>query len=134
MFDTAALTRQETADAIPPAVQARFAELARAVQSRTVLCWGEHCTECAFPGCYSSCQFYAPRADMHCRRFEDGIVSVKGHGVQLMKVNFKQWARLEAIGANTVTSASAASVIESQNLRSGKALLAAPLPICSGAI
>ena len=35
--------------------------------------WGEHCTECAVPECYASCDLYAARVDGKCRRFAEGI-------------------------------------------------------------
>ena len=43
------------------------------VTHRSVLEWGEHCTECAIPQCYSTCDFYSARSDGKCRRFLYGL-------------------------------------------------------------
>ena len=64
------------------------------------LVWGEHCTECAWPACYSNCSLYTPRQDLNCRRFEDGIVPVTidmGDGITGggMRVGFRQWGKLK---------------------------------------
>src|SRR5438128_12515725 len=116
MFDSAALSSHETAPPPPADVLARFSEFARMVRTRTILTWGEHCTECAFPGCYSSCQFYTPRIDMHCRRFEEGIVALAAGDVRLMRITFKRWGKLEAIGSKAATDAPAANQLESRHL------------------
>ncbi len=43
------------------------------IRSFSLLNWGEHCVECAFPACYKTCNLYEPRADGRCRRFRFGI-------------------------------------------------------------
>ena len=35
--------------------------LSNIVSMRTVLPWGEHCTECAWPTCYTTCDLYEAR-------------------------------------------------------------------------
>jgi FkbH-like protein len=68
---------------------------------RAFLFWGEHCTECAAPACYLSCDLYDPRADMRCRRFEQGIFrntafpSASGAGAEVL---FRRWGKIEARG------------------------------------
>src|ERR1051326_8640095 len=65
------------------------------------LVWGEHCTECAAPACYQSCDLYDPRPDTRCRRFRFGIYqnhgfsSFRGYGAE---VAFKKWGVLAAMG------------------------------------
>jgi FkbH-like protein len=44
--------------------------------SRSILAWGEHCTECALPECFETCDLYEPRSDHKCRRFREGIVKI----------------------------------------------------------
>jgi hypothetical protein len=58
------------------AVLERFAEARNLVQQRTLLSWGEHCTESVWPSCYSTCEFYSPRPDLKCRRFAEGFVRI----------------------------------------------------------
>jgi FkbH-like protein len=61
--------------------------------------WGEHCSECAYPACYSQCSFYSPRADLHCRRFDRGIEAVRANqDLGLTQIQFRQWGKLEGQG------------------------------------
>lgn len=55
--------------------------------------WEEHCTECTYPTCYSTCDLYRQRADGHCARFEDGVRRIGRRGGV---VGFGRWAKLEA--------------------------------------
>lgn len=72
---------------------------------RAFLLWGEHCTECAAPDCFSSCDLYAARSDERCRRFEYGIFknraypSAAGYGAEVV---FKRWGKIEARGNATL--------------------------------
>ena len=82
-------------------IGASLATTAGALAHRSDLVWGEHCTECAWPTCYAHCSLYTPRADLQCRRFDEGIVPVvverDGRARQpAMRVGFRQWAKLEA--------------------------------------
>jgi FkbH-like protein len=67
----------------------------------SLLFWGEHCTECAAPGCYQTCDLYQPRPDGRCRRFGYGIhknrhfSSIRGYGAE---ISFKKWGRIVAAG------------------------------------
>jgi FkbH-like protein len=83
---------------LPAETQQKFRDLARAVAARSLMVWGEHCSECAFPTCYTSCAFYTPRRDLHCRRFADGIEKGRIGNVALGRVRFRRWAKLEAAG------------------------------------
>jgi FkbH-like protein len=68
---------------------------------RAFLLWGEHCTECAAPACYESCDLYAARPDQRCRRFEFGAFRnpafpcASGAGAEVL---FKRWGKIEARG------------------------------------
>lgn len=63
-----------------------------------LLIWGEHCTECAAPACYTSCDLYAPTLLGKCRRFENGIERVGTAYPPVAHVDFRQWGKLEARG------------------------------------
>ncbi len=43
---------------IPADVLSRFGELRSTVAGRTLIPWGEHCTECVWPTCYTTCDLY----------------------------------------------------------------------------
>ncbi len=90
--------RANTRITLPAETRQKFRELAAAVEARSLMIWGEHCSECAFPTCYASCAFYTPRRDGHCRRFADGIEQGKTGNVALGRVRFRRWAKLEGAG------------------------------------
>jgi FkbH-like protein len=91
---------------------------------RALLLWGEHCTECAAPDCYTSCNLYSARPDTRCRRFEYGVYrnrnfrSAAGHGAEVV---FRRWGKIEAHGNAALFPASLVSAAERA------AQLAAPL-------
>ncbi|MBN9616581.1 MAG: hypothetical protein J0G35_13535, partial [Acidobacteriales bacterium] len=76
MYETEANSATESLKQIPLGGVAAFANLQGKVIARTVLPWSEHCTECAWPTCYSTCDLYSPREDGRCRRFIDGMVRI----------------------------------------------------------
>lgn len=91
----------EPAGALPAEVLARFAEYRSQVELRTTLPWGEHCTECAAPACYTSCELYSRREDGACRQFVGGMVRIdhkNGLNPYILKLHFKQWAELWTVG------------------------------------
>lgn len=83
---------------LPPGAMRQFQELADAVEKRSQIVWGEHCSECAFPSCYSTCAFYTPRRDLHCRRFEGGIRQDRIGSVVVARIRPRKWAKLEGQG------------------------------------
>lgn len=89
---------------LPAEARQKFFELAATVEARSLMVWGEHCSECAFPTCYTSCAFYTPRRDLHCRRFADGIEQGRIGHVSLGRLRFRRWAKLEAAGPITMFS------------------------------
>src|ERR1700742_5408988 len=97
MYETEANVRTESSAQLPPDVIASFGELRGKVVARTVLPWSEHCTECAWPTCYTTCDMYSPREDGRCRRFVDGMVRIDcptAFNGYLIKIRFKQWGKL----------------------------------------
>jgi FkbH-like protein len=107
-----------------------MASLRRGVVLRTVLPWGEHCTECVWPTCYSTCDLYSPRHDGRCRRFADGMVRVELPTLNsyLLKIRFKRWGKLWTPGNIRLHTAKRAESLESRDYRIGSALQRAPLP------
>lgn len=93
-------------------------------RQRAFLLWGEHCTECAAPDCYASCNLYAPRPDGRCRRFEHGVYrnrnfpSAAGYGAEVV---FRRWGKIEAQGNTALLPGRLVSAAE------GAAGFAAPL-------
>jgi FkbH-like protein len=101
MYEAEANRATESVQQVPPDVVARFLAFREEVVARTVLPWGEHCTECVWPTCYTTCDLYSPREDGRCRRFIDGIVRVDCPGTvnsYLLKIQFKRWGKLWAPG------------------------------------
>lgn len=72
---------------------------------RSVLAWGEHCTECAIPKCFKTCDLYQRRSDYKCRRFADGIVKIPApqstYGF-ITQITFKPWSVLYTPGSGRV--------------------------------
>ncbi len=86
-----------SAGEIPPEILSRFAESRKTVARRTLIPWSEHCTECVWPTCYTTCDLYSPRPDGRCRRFVDGMVRVdckESLNSYLLKISFKRWGKL----------------------------------------
>jgi len=58
------------------------------------------------PACYASCSLYTPRADLKCRRLANGIeplfLQTEIGALSLMRVQFRQWGKLEAQGRSGV--------------------------------
>jgi FkbH-like protein len=54
------------------------------------------------PACYATCSLYTPRTDLKCRRLRNGLQSIIVHGkdrsLELVRVEFRRWGKLEAIG------------------------------------
>jgi FkbH-like protein len=81
-----------------------LAERARRTELRSCLVWSEHCTECVWPTCYTTCALYTPRADLKCRRFVNGFERVVSNRKDLalegyVAVAFRTWGKLEAEGS-----------------------------------
>ncbi|HEY4032081.1 MAG TPA: HAD-IIIC family phosphatase [Caulobacteraceae bacterium] len=115
---------------LPADALAGFVETREATAARTVMVWGEHCTECAFPACYSACSFYAPREDHHCRRFERGIERARdGRRPELAftRIAFRRWGKLESQGRAALTPVAAALRRERRD-QGLDGLLAGPVP------
>ncbi|MEW4925079.1 HAD-IIIC family phosphatase [Algibacter sp. 2305UL17-15] len=90
---------------LPQQVFNEFLNTYQEVKSMSMLHWTEHCTECAMPTCFTTCDLYAPRIDGKCQRFVEGIERVvqknqKDKGYQILKIRFKKWGVLATQGNN----------------------------------
>jgi FkbH-like protein len=131
LFETEIPYQRASIDDLPQEIRLKFAETARLVTHRSTNAWREHCTECAMPACYSTCELYEPRADMQCRRFRDGFVVIRSPDAavaDVMKLTFKKWAKLETKGSGALLSLNQAIRRERHEAHLGQALSAIPMP------
>jgi FkbH-like protein len=131
VYEVEANSLREPLEPIPFSMQSAFAELRGQITARTVLPWSEHCTECASPTCYTTCDLYVARGDGRCRRFVDGMVridcpaSVNGY---LVKICFKRWGKLWTPGSLNMKSIADAEKQERRDYRIGTILHEISLP------
>lgn len=104
-----------------------FAAFQAGLLARSQLVWGEHCTECSFPACQFTCDFYTPRADLICRRFEHGIEAVAAADAQITRVVFRKWGKLEASGPAGLVALAGSRRLDRLDRLVSSAILAAPL-------
>jgi len=131
MYETEANREKESSEQIPADVRARFGESKGTVAHRTVLPWSEHCTECVWPSCYTSCDLYSAREDGRCRRFVHGMVRIdcnESLNPYLVKITFKRWAKLWTPGNVRLRTLSEAQQIENRDYRIGTVLNSTLLP------
>lgn len=131
MYETEANRKVESGSELPPEVIAAFGHLKGKLLSRTVLPWSEHCTECVWPTCYSTCDLYTPREDGRCRRFADGMVRVEcpeALNSYLLKIRFKRWGKLWSPASIRLHTMERASKLEERDHRIGSVLYQISLP------
>ncbi len=131
MYETEINNRTESGKDIPSDVRRAMMDAGGRILARTVLPWSEHCTECVWPSCYSTCDLYSPREDGRCRRFVDGMVKVAAStGLQayLVKIRFKRWGKLWTPGNVHLYPTAKAQQIERRDSLIGAALVQLPLP------
>lgn len=118
MYEAEINQPSESPAALPPVICEAFRALSRTITGRTVLPWGEHCTECALPGCYQTCDLYVRRRDGKCPRFANGMArfdheeSLCGY---ILRIDFKRWAKLWTPGNTRVFSLTEARALEEQD-------------------
>jgi FkbH-like protein len=131
MYETESNRRVESADQIPADVLSAFKDRRGTVMARTVLPWSEHCTECVWPTCYSTCDLYSPREDGRCRRFADGMVRVEcpeALNSYLLKIRFKRWGKLWTPANIRLHAMDKALKLEERDHRIGSTLYQISLP------
>lgn len=119
MFEAEANRIVGSVNEIPAEILFRFAESRRTVSKRTLIPWGEHCTECVLPTCYSSCELYSPRFDGGCQRFVAGMVRIdypESLYSYILKISFKRWAKLWSVGNLRLFGLSDADRLEKRDL------------------
>ena len=131
MFEAEIDFKTARADEIPEDIRTKFVETARIVSQRSAILWGEHCSECTMPACFTTCEFYDPRPDMKCRRFRGGVTAIDvPHSAvgNLVKITFRKWAKLEGQGTIVLMPTEAAAKRERSDAQIGRSLNALPLP------
>ncbi|MGO8772930.1 MAG: HAD-IIIC family phosphatase [Terracidiphilus sp.] len=132
MYEREANNKTESAAQIPAEIASQFGQLTGTVLERTVLPWSEHCTECVWPTCYTTCDLYSPREDGRCRRFSDGMVRVdcaEALNSYVLKIRFKRWGKLWTPGNIRLRSMRDAQRAERRDYWIGKALIQLPVPM-----
>lgn len=130
MYEVEINGRAESACSIPPDVRKRFGEFKDSIRTRTVLPWGEHCTECVWPTCYSTCALYIPREDLRCRLFLDGMVRVGLPGSlngYLIKIRFRRMGALWTVGNTRLHSLGTSLFLERMDFVIGTVLRHLPV-------
>ncbi len=131
MYETEANYKLESGEQIPSGVISELRKSESQLVARTVLPWSEHCTECVWPACYSTCDLYSPRQDGRCRRFIDGMVRVNiptAFNPYLLKIRFKRWGKLWTPGNIRLYPAEKAQKLERRDYLIGTTLVQLPLP------
>lgn len=131
MYETEANDRVVSSQEIPQNIAQQFGGLSELVLARTVIPWSEHCTECVWPTCYSTCDLYSPREDGRCRRFADGMVRVECPSAlnsYVLRINFKKWAKLWSPANITLYPTPRATKIERNDYNLGVLLQRMPVP------
>ena len=131
MYESESNTKVESRNQIPSDVLEQFEQTNPDIVSRTLLNWGEHCTECAIPGCYKTCDLYEARPDGKCRRFIDGMIRIKrvnGFNPYLLKIQFKRWAQLFTWSNGRLLSLKEVRLREYVDLSSSACINKIPLP------
>jgi FkbH-like protein len=130
MYESEANRIVELPDQIPADILRRFSELTPHITGRSLLSWGEHCTECVWPTCYTSCDLYSPRQDLRCRRFVDGMVRIDARGtlnLYILKIRFKRWGKLWTVANTRLYPMRQANAAEQKDLRIGMAIQFVPI-------
>jgi FkbH-like protein len=131
MYESEASLRIEELGQIPDSIIREFREFRGAIAARTTLPWGEHCTECVWPSCYTSCDLYSPRQDGRCQRFVEGMVRIDCEGSvnqYLLKISFKRWGKIWTPGNLRLAQLTDADRMEKSDQRIAVAIQQAPLP------
>jgi FkbH-like protein len=129
MYESEVNHKTELSSDLPSEVIAALSELKGKVSARTVLPWSEHCTECVWPTCYTTCDLYSAREDGRCRRFSDGMVRIdcdEALNSYILKIRFKQWGKLWTPGNIRLRSIEEASKLERRDHWIGSTLYQLP--------
>jgi FkbH-like protein len=130
MYESEVNRSFEPLGTLPSDVRKQFAESKEQIQARTILPWGEHCTECNWPACYTTCELYSARQDGACRLFVAGMVRINHKGAPsgyLLKIQFKRWGKLWTVGTLKLLPMAEAANKERRNIFIGGLARSIPL-------
>jgi FkbH-like protein len=133
MFEIGARYTAHTTPELPRFSKNRLEEaLAARILRRSFTVWQDHCSECAMPSCYATCEFYRPRLDYKCERLDGGVrvIPERDHVAVPMMIKFGRWARLMGYGPAGLFEVGAARRRESRALTWGR--LAEHIPASRG--
>lgn len=105
---------------LPAEVVAEFKRTTSLILYQSVLHWSEHCTECAMPECFKTCELYSPRVDGKCQRFIHGMQRLSDSPFDpnfVLRVQFKRWGVLQTQGNASVYPIEEVLRREEQDLR-----------------
>src|SRR5438105_6544953 len=131
MYETEVNSNTAPLSEIPAEIASAFGELSGRMLARTVLPWSEHCTECVWPTCYTTCDLFESREDGRCRRFVDGMVRIdhpQSPNSYLLRIRFKRWGKLWAPGRLRFETMEQAKRIEGRDYLLGSKLYQISLP------
>lgn len=131
MYEAEVNIQTESLKTIPKSIVAQLSEYRSRVEARTILPWGEHCTECVWPSCYKTCELFEPRIDGACRQFIGGVLRIPNpHGTTpyLQKITFRRWAKLWTLGTFQCKPLKTADLWERMNILVGSAARIVPAP------
>jgi len=131
MYEAEVNYGREPITSLPPEIRHKFNEFRSTVVARTLLPWGEHCTECVWPSCYSTCALYDRRPDGACRQFVGSAVRLdnnQGLNPYILKLHFKRWAKFWTPGNLDLKTLSIAESKERKNIAVGALARSLPLP------
>jgi FkbH-like protein len=131
MYETEITTKTAALQELPANIIGDFSGSRPNITHRSLISWAEHCTECTMPSCFSTCDYYSPRDDLKCRRFEEGIVGIElpeGIVSHLMKITFRMWGKLEGKGTTILHSTDQARKHEQKDFNLSTLQHKLPLP------
>lgn len=120
---------------IPEEILHKFHATYNTISKRSLLHWSEHCSECAMPDCFKTCDLYTPRVDLKCQRFVKGIERINtssSNKIELLKIFFKKWAVLESQGSTRLFAKNSIRKIEKVDLTIAKLIDKVPLKFLKG--
>jgi FkbH-like protein len=105
MYESEVNSPRALDEAVSESVLTDLVDYRSQITARTVLPWGEHCTECVWPSCYASCELYERRTDGGCRQFVGGVGRVPTPGASvpyLQRITFRRWGKLWSRGSTVL--------------------------------
>lgn len=131
MYETEVNAHVESLETIPLNIVNQISEYRNHVEARTTLPWGEHCTECVWPSCYTTCELFEARIDGACQQFVGGVVRIpnpSGTTPYIQKIKFRRWAKLWTLGSLHCKPLLTADRLERMNLLVGSFAQRIPAP------